>query len=141
MDTPSGTELIDEYIAAFPTEVQRVLCTVRATVRAAAPDAVERISYRMPAFFQDGVVVYFAAFKKHIGMFPPVADPVVRARASRYAGPKGNLQFPLSEPMPLALITEGRPRQADGKPRASGQQACGRHGEEGEAEGRPLTRR
>lgn len=106
MDTPSGTELIDDYIATLPADVQRVLCSVRATVRAAAPDAVERISYRMPAFFQEGVVVYFAAFKKHIGMFPPVADPVVRARASRYAGPKGNLQFPLSEPMPLALITE-----------------------------------
>lgn len=124
MDTASGTELIDEYIAAFPADVQRVLCTVRATVRAAAPDAVERISYRMPAFFQDGVIVYFAAFKQHIGMFPPVADPAVQAKVARYAGPKGNLQFPLGEPMPLELIAEVvRARLKDNLARAASKSA------------------
>ena len=81
-----------------------MLRAVRKTIRAAAPKAEERISYRMPSLFQDGAVVYYAAFKQHIGLFPPVADPRVRARVARYAGPKGNLQFPLSEPMPHALI-------------------------------------
>ena len=96
---------VDAYISGFPADVQVVLRTVRATIRAAAPNAEERISYRMPAYFQDGVVVYFAGFKQHIGLYPPVRDPQVRARVARYAGPKGNLQFPSHEPMPRALIT------------------------------------
>jgi len=95
---------VDEYIASFPPDIQAVLRAVRATVRAAAPDAEERISYRMPAVFQDGVVVYFAAFKRHIGLFPPVEDPAVRARVAPYAGPKGNLQFPYDRPIPHRLI-------------------------------------
>lgn len=95
---------VDEYIAGFPTEIKAVLRAVRATVRAAAPDAEERISYRMPAVFQHGVVVYFAAFKRHIGLFPPVEDPVVRARVTPYAGPKGNLQFPYDRPIPHQVI-------------------------------------
>jgi uncharacterized protein YdhG (YjbR/CyaY superfamily) len=95
---------VDEYIAGFPAEIQAVLRAVRATVRAAAPDAEERISYRMPAVFQHGVVVYFAAFKRHIGLFPPVEDPAVRARVAQYAGPKGNLRFPYDQPIPHGLI-------------------------------------
>lgn len=95
---------VDEYIARFPGAVQAVLRAVRATVRAAAPDAEERISYRMPALFQRGVVVYFAAFKHHIGLYPPVDDPAVRALVAPYAGPKGNLRFPYSEPIPHELI-------------------------------------
>jgi uncharacterized protein YdhG (YjbR/CyaY superfamily) len=100
---PTSTS-VDEYIAGFPADIQAVLRAVRATVRAAAPDAEERISYRMPAVFQHGVVVYFAAFKRHIGLFPPVEDPAVRARVARYAGPKGNLQFPYDQPVPHQLI-------------------------------------
>ena len=95
---------VDEYIAGFPADIQAVLQAVRATVRAAAPDAEERISYRMPAVFQHGVVVYFAAFKRHLGLFPPVEDPAVRARVAPYAGPKGNLQFPYDQPIPHPLI-------------------------------------
>jgi uncharacterized protein YdhG (YjbR/CyaY superfamily) len=95
---------IDEYIAAAPAEVRAVLQAVRATIRSAAPTAVERISYRMPAFFLDGALVYFAAFKQHIGLYPPVRDAALRAELARYAGAKGNLRFPLSEPMPHALI-------------------------------------
>jgi uncharacterized protein YdhG (YjbR/CyaY superfamily) len=97
---------VDEYIAEFPADVQEVLKKVRATVRAVAPAAEERLSYRMPAYFQGGVLVYFAAFKKHIGFYPPVRDPSLTKRLSRYAGPKGNLQFPLAEPIPYPLITE-----------------------------------
>ena len=95
---------IDAYIKAFPPDVRAILRTIRATVRTAAPDAAERISYRMPAFFQDGVLIYFAAFKRHIGVFPPVSDEKLRAAVAKYAGPKGNLQFPLTEAMPYALI-------------------------------------
>lgn len=97
---------IDDYIAAAPDEVRPLLEAVRATVRKAAPTAEERISYRMPAFFQDGALVYFAAFRKHIGLFPPVHDEALKPLLARYAGPKGNLQFPLSEPLPHALIAK-----------------------------------
>lgn len=97
---------IDEYIAGHPPEVQKILKKIRATVKQAAPEAEEVISYRMPAFKQNGILVYFAAFKKHIGLFPPVRGnaKLVRA-ASVYAGPKGNLQFPLDEPIPYHLIS------------------------------------
>lgn len=96
---------VDAYIRGFPPAVQAQLQAVRAAARQAAPQAEERISYRMPALFQHGVLLYYAAFKKHIGLYPPVADAALRARAARYAGPKGNLQLPLDEPLPLALVT------------------------------------
>jgi uncharacterized protein YdhG (YjbR/CyaY superfamily) len=96
---------IDEYIASCPDEVQPVLERIRRTAQRAAPRAEERISYRMPALFLDGVLIYFAAFKKHIGVYPPVRDKALRPRLQKYAGPKGNLQFPLSEPIPYGLIT------------------------------------
>jgi uncharacterized protein YdhG (YjbR/CyaY superfamily) len=95
---------IDDYIASSPAEVRPVLEAVRATVRAAAPAAEERISYGIPAFFLDGALVYFAAFKAHIGFYPPVTDAALLPLLAKYAGPKGNLRFPLSEPMPHALI-------------------------------------
>lgn len=101
----TAPQSIDDYIAAAPEEVRPVLESIRATVRKAAPQATERISYRMPAFFLDGAIVYFAAFKKHIGLYPPVHDESLKPLLARYAGPKGNLQFPLSQPMPHALIT------------------------------------
>jgi uncharacterized protein YdhG (YjbR/CyaY superfamily) len=63
---------IDEYIAAFSPEVQSILERIRLTIRAAAPGAEEKISYRMPAFTLGGALIYFAAFKKHIGLYPPV---------------------------------------------------------------------
>lgn len=96
---------IDGYIARFPADVRAVLEQVRGTIRDAAPDATEVISYQMPAFRQHGILVYFAAWKQHIGLYPPISgDPAVEKAVARYAGPKGNLQFPLAEPMPLALI-------------------------------------
>lgn len=97
---------IDDYIASAPEEMRPVLEAVRATVRKAAPAAEERISYRMPAFFLDGALVYFAVFKKHIGLYPPVQDVSLKPLLARYAGPKGNLKFPLSQPMPHALIAK-----------------------------------
>ncbi|HKS53953.1 MAG TPA: DUF1801 domain-containing protein [Steroidobacteraceae bacterium] len=95
---------IDEYIATFPPDAQAVLRKIRTTVAKAVPKAEERISYRIPAFMLDGIVIYFAAFKKHIGVFPPVRDPKLKKDVAPYAGPKGNLQFPLSERIPYALI-------------------------------------
>ncbi|MHB0960530.1 MAG: iron chaperone [Pirellulaceae bacterium] len=96
---------IDEYIARFPAEVRGILEKVRATIRTAAPEAKEVISYQMPAFKQYGILVYFAAWKEHIGLYPPVSgDKALEKAIARYAGPKGNLQFPLAEPIPFALI-------------------------------------
>ena len=97
---------IDEAIAASPPEVQPILKKIRTTIRAAAPHAEEVISYRMPAFKQHGILIYFAAFKAHIGIFPPVAgDASLKKALAPYEGPKGNLKFPLDEPIPYALIT------------------------------------
>jgi uncharacterized protein YdhG (YjbR/CyaY superfamily) len=96
---------IDEYIAAFPPEVQLILEKIRLTIRQAAPEAEEKISYRMPAFMLGGILVYFAAFKKHIGMYPPVqGDEKLSKELARYRGEKGNLKFPLDEPIPYRLI-------------------------------------
>jgi len=96
---------IDDYIAAFPPEVQAILERIRSTIRKAAPDAQEIISYRMPAFTQNGILVYFAAFKKHIGLYPPVSgDANLEKAIAPYAGEKGNLKFPLDQPIPYDLI-------------------------------------
>ena len=98
---------IDDYITAFPPKVRSILQKIRQTIRRAAPKAEERISYRMPAFFQDGVLVYFAGFTNHIGMYPPIyGDAQLDKDLERYRGPKGNLRFPLDEPIPYGLITK-----------------------------------
>jgi uncharacterized protein YdhG (YjbR/CyaY superfamily) len=96
---------IDQYIATFPTEIQAVLAKVRQTIREVAPDARETISYMMPAFKQHGILVYFAAWTNHIGLYPPISgDKGLEKALARYAGPKGNLLFPLNEPIPYDLI-------------------------------------
>src|SRR5229473_6877171 len=105
MTDRSAPKNIDEYIAAFSPEVQAILEKIRLTIRQAAPEAEEKISYKMPAFTLDGDLIYFAAFKKHIGIFPPVqGDDNLNKEISRYRGEKGNLKFPLDEPIPYALI-------------------------------------
>ena len=96
---------IDDYIAGFPPHVQSILRRIRVTIREAASDATEGISYAIPCFKLDGALVYFAAFKQHIGLYPPVrGDPALEKAVSKYAGEKGNLRFPLEEPIPYALI-------------------------------------
>src|SRR5437588_11835412 len=96
---------IDEYIAMFSSDVQSILRRIRETIRKAAPRAIEKISYRMPAFTLDGDLIYFAAFKQHIGIYPPVqGDEKLSKELARYRGEKGNLKFPLDEPIPYALI-------------------------------------
>ena len=115
---------IDEYIAAFSPDVRAILRRTRRTIRAAAPDAQEAISYRIPTFTLDGVLVYFAAFKNHIGLYPPVkGDARLEKAIAPYAGEKGNLRFPLDRPIPYGLIeriVELRVRQNRAKAAAKG---------------------
>ena len=101
---PTAPTGIDDYIAAAAPEVRPILQKVRETIRKAAPAATEKISYQIPTFALDGNLVHFAAFKKHIGFYPPVRDEKLREEASVYAGEKGNLRFPLDKPIPYALI-------------------------------------
>ena len=97
---------IDEYIASFSPEVQSILEKIRSTIKKAAPEAEEKISYQIPTFALMGNLIHFAAFKKHIGLYPPVkGDEKINAALSRYKGEKGNLKFPLDEPIPYALIS------------------------------------
>ena len=94
---------IDEYIAAFSPEVQVILERVRLTISNAAPGAQETISYQIPAFTLSGALVYFAAFKNHIGFYPAgYANKYPEVR--RYLAGAGTLRFPLGEPLPVALI-------------------------------------
>jgi uncharacterized protein YdhG (YjbR/CyaY superfamily) len=96
---------IDEYIAAFSPEVRTILERIRSTIGTAAPDARETISYRIPAFALNGMLVYFAAFRNHIGLYPPVkGDARLMKAVSCYAGEKGNLRFPIDQPIPYDLI-------------------------------------
>jgi uncharacterized protein YdhG (YjbR/CyaY superfamily) len=96
---------IDEYIAASPSDVQPILRKIRRTISNAAPGAQELMSYRMPAFRLNGILVYFAAFKNHIGLYPPVSgDAKLEKALLSYAGPKGNLKFPLDQAIPYTLI-------------------------------------
>ncbi len=96
---------IGEYILQFSPVVQEILSNIRTIISNAAPDAEEVISYQMPAFRQHGILVYFAAWKEHIGLYPPISgDAAIEKSVARYAGPKGNLQFPLDEPIPYNLI-------------------------------------
>ena len=105
MPKPRKPQDINGYISQFPADVQAILEQVRETISHAAPDAKEVISYQMPAFRQHGILVYFAAWKQHVGMYPPISgDKALEKAAARYAGLKGNLQFPLDEPMPIDLI-------------------------------------
>jgi uncharacterized protein YdhG (YjbR/CyaY superfamily) len=103
VDAPANS--IDDYIAAQAGAAQPILQTIRAIVREEAPAATEAISYRMPAFMQGGALIYFAAFKKHIGVYPPVSgDAALLTALAPYLGPKGNLLFPLAKAMPYELI-------------------------------------
>ena len=108
MDKPkAGFNSIDEYIATFPPNIQEILQTIRATIKAAVPDATERISYQMPTFYQHGNIVSFAAWKNHIGLYPaPSGMNEFAEELSKYAGDKGSVRFPLNEPMPLELIAQ-----------------------------------
>ena len=96
---------IDEYIRACPKPVQARLKEIRRIIHEAAPEAQERISYKMPAFTLDGNLVYFAAFANHIGFYPiPSGIEKFKAELSKFKTSKGGIQFPLDEPLPGELI-------------------------------------
>jgi uncharacterized protein YdhG (YjbR/CyaY superfamily) len=97
--------LVDDYIAGFPPELQTVLEQIRQTIRKSAPGVSEKISYAIPTFDLNGTLVHFAAFKNHVGFYAtPTGHEAFKSELSRYKEGKGSVQFPLNEPMPLDLI-------------------------------------
>jgi len=97
---------IDEYIASFPEDIQKLLEQMRATIHKAAPEAEEAISYQIPTFKLNGNLVHFAAFKNHIGFYPtPNGIEEFEKELSVYKQGKGSVQFPLDKPLPLNLIS------------------------------------
>jgi uncharacterized protein YdhG (YjbR/CyaY superfamily) len=102
-----GWSSVEEYIAAAAPEVRPILEEIRRVAKAAVPEAQEVISYQMPALKLRRTFFYYAGFKQHIGVYPPVAGDAELARAlAPYANAKGNLAFPLKAPMPYELIAE-----------------------------------
>jgi uncharacterized protein YdhG (YjbR/CyaY superfamily) len=101
----ASSRSIDEYIAAFPKDIQAILEELRATIRAAAPDAEERISYQMPTFALKGTLVYFAAHKNHVGFYPtPSGIEAFQRELSPYEVSKGAVRFPIGQPLPVDVI-------------------------------------
>ncbi len=102
MNTP---ENVDEYIASFPAATQVLLQQIRATIKAAAPMAEEKISYAMPTFVLNGNLIHYAAYKNHIGLYPaPQGIEAFKEELAGYKGAKGSVQFPINQPIPLDLI-------------------------------------
>ena len=101
-----GFGSVDEYIATFPEDIQARLEEIRATIKAAAPAAEERISYQMPAFNLNGYLVYFAAWKKHLAFYPASGGvtEAFKDELTKYDVEKGTIRFSLTEPLPLELI-------------------------------------
>lgn len=101
------TVSIDQHIAEFPKETQQLLELLRMTIRATAPKAEEVISYNMPAFKYNGILVWFAGYKNHIGFYPSASPiEIFKNDLKKYKTSKGAIQFPLDKPLPLALITK-----------------------------------
>jgi uncharacterized protein YdhG (YjbR/CyaY superfamily) len=98
---------IDEYIAQFPEEIRKRLEEMRQTIKQVAPEAVETISYQMPAFRLNGILVYFAAFKDHIGFFPTASGVAAfKEEVTGYMTSRGTIQFPLDKPIPFDLVKQ-----------------------------------
>ena len=105
MAKQSGLSSVDDYLAVAAASARPALKKIRALVKTIAPQAQETISYGVPAFRQGRVFVYFAAFKSHIGIYPPVKGSAALEKALQpYRGAKGNLKFPLDQPLPYGLI-------------------------------------
>ena len=98
---------VDEYTSNFPLEVQEKLRDLRELIKEIAPSAEEKISYQMPAFFQNGILVYFAAYKNHIGLYAlPSGNSAFQKELSKYKIGKDSIRFPLDQPLPIKLITK-----------------------------------
>jgi uncharacterized protein YdhG (YjbR/CyaY superfamily) len=104
---PPAVQQVREYLAAQPAPARRALTAIRSAIRAAVPGAVEHFSYRIPGFRLEGqALVWYAGFRRHVSLYP-MTDAIRRAHAAAIAGyktSKGTIQFPLSEPMPIALV-------------------------------------
>jgi uncharacterized protein YdhG (YjbR/CyaY superfamily) len=94
---------VDEYIDFFAGDVKSRLEALRRTIRKAAPKAEELIAYNMPGYRQDGVVIYFSAFRKHISLFPRPVE--FKKELTKYKGGTGTIQIPNGEPLPLKLVS------------------------------------
>ena len=99
---------IDEYIATFPEDIRKTLEELRVTIKAAAPEAGEKISYGIPTFTLNGkYLIYFAGWKNHISIYPiPTGTEAFNKQISKYVEGKGTLKFPVDKPLPLKLITK-----------------------------------
>lgn len=107
MDSKTKFQNIDEYISLFPKDVKTMLESLRQTIRKAAPKAEEVVSYQMPAFKQNSVLVYFAAFNNHIGFYPTSSGiAAFKEEISKYKNSKGAVQFPLDKKLPLNLVAK-----------------------------------
>ena len=96
---------VDEYIAQYPEDVQDILFKIRAVIKESAPEAVEKISYQMPGYFLSGGLVWFGAWKKHVGFYPnPSGTDEFNEEISKYKQTKGSVHFQLNEPIPYELI-------------------------------------
>jgi len=106
MNSNPPPESVDAYIQSFPADVQSKLQALRSAIKALAPDALETISYRMPAYQFHGPLIYFAAFPRHIGLYPaPSGIEAFQSDLAKYKNSKGAVQFPLDQPLPLELIS------------------------------------
>lgn len=104
---PEKPDNVDQYIANFPEETQVLLQQVRETIKEAAPEAEECISYSMPAYKLHGILVYFAGYKNHIGFYSlPAGNKAFQKELSVYKTGKGSIQFPIDQAMPLSLISQ-----------------------------------
>ncbi len=107
MERKKGFKTVDEYIASFPENIQKILQDLRKVIREAAPQAKEVISYQMPAFKQNGILVWFSAFKNHIGFFPTALGvEAFKEKLTNYETSKGTIRFPINEPIPFDLVKE-----------------------------------
>lgn len=104
----NGPKTVDEYISAFPEDIRIILSKIREVILQNAPGAAEGISYQMPAYKTNGkVLVYFAAFEKHIGFYAtPTGHQAFAEELSKYKQGKGSVQFPLNRPIPYDLIAQ-----------------------------------
>ncbi|MEI6821834.1 MAG: DUF1801 domain-containing protein [Bacteroidota bacterium] len=107
METKITYNTVDEYISTFPKEVKEILENLRKVIKETAPEAQEAISYNMPGYKQNGMLLWFAAAKNHIGLYP-TASPIIffKEALKEYKTSKGAIQFPINKPIPLNLVRE-----------------------------------
>jgi uncharacterized protein YdhG (YjbR/CyaY superfamily) len=105
VEKPAQPATVDEYIAQYPQDIQQILARIRGVIKECAPEAVEKISYQMAGYYLNGGLVWFGAYKRHIGFYPRTAAmESLGEELADYKGTKGSLHFPLDKPIPYDLI-------------------------------------